>query len=289
MVVRHERPASVPPDAEWNTGQELQFLPQFEPYDQGVSTYALAYNYAKRAEVLMNVSTQKPLQVSDSVIDSRPALELKTWAEEEWERGRTFELKLFGLPTPKERGEMEAPTAQVALDQKLVDPAELQKAIFCYRTAARLGVGARAEYRRHLAKPQYVDKAYIYGSHIDGMQAMEQLVTADAFYLQAMSTTDPAARKAVLQQAAENYRNSIVGHELITLKYYVDDHFLRPVLGDVKKDQLGMLAPERIREILAAAVAESKKRPEQDSYVEDRAEYEGYINRANARLKRIGE
>ena len=34
----------------------------------------------------MNVSTQRPLQVSDSVIDSRPALELKTWAEEEWER-----------------------------------------------------------------------------------------------------------------------------------------------------------------------------------------------------------
>jgi hypothetical protein len=121
------------------------------------------------------------------------------------------------------------------------------------------------------------------------MQAMEQLVTADALYLQAMATTDAATRKALLQQAAESYRQSIVGHELIIFKYYIDDQIAQAVLGNVKKDQLGMLTPQRVREILASAVAESAKRPELDSYGEDRAEYEQYINRANARLKLIGE
>src|SRR4051812_32319749 len=100
-----------------------------------------------------------------------------------------------------------------------------------------------------------------------------------------MTTAEPAARKALLVQAAENYRQSIVGHQLLVLKYYTEDAILRVAAGDVKKDQLAMLAPQRIEQIVAAASTELKKRPEMDGYAEDRGEYEGYINRATARLK----
>ena len=289
LVVRHPRPTTMPLDAEWNTGEELQFLPQFEPFTQGVSTYAFAYNYAKRASVLMNVGKQEALQVSNSVIDSRPALELKAWAEEEFERGRAAELKLFGLPVPAERVEMEAPTASMPLDRAPVAPADVEKALFCYRTAARIGAAARAEYRRHLSKPEFVDKAYIYASHSDSLTAMEQLVTGDALYLQAMQTADAAARTPLLQQAAEAYRQSIVGNEIIILKHYIEDPVAQTTFGGVTKDQLSTLPPDRIHEILVRAVAESKKQPELDPYGEDRGEYEGYIARATARLQLIGQ
>jgi hypothetical protein len=93
----------------------------------------------------------------------------------------------------------------------------------------------------------------------------------------------------LLQQAAENYRQSIVGHELIIIKYYLDEAITRSILGDVNKDQLSTLPPQRIHDMLVRAVAEANAHPESDPYSEDRGEYEGYIRRADARLKLLGQ
>ncbi len=64
-------------DGETDDGSQLQYLPQFAPYPDGVSTFALAYNYYKRAEVLQNVGKQRHENLSDMVIDSRPFLALR--------------------------------------------------------------------------------------------------------------------------------------------------------------------------------------------------------------------
>jgi hypothetical protein len=285
LVARHPRPAALAEGAEWNTGEELQFLPQFEPYPEGVSTYALAYNYSKRAEVIMNASKQKPLQLSESVIDSRPALELKAWAEEDWERGRAFELKLYGLPAPKERFDMEAPTQVFSLERPFADPQALDRALYSYRNASRIAAAARAEYQRHLVK--FFDKLSIYQSHIEAMEGIEQLTAADADYLDAARTTDPAARTALLRRAAAAYRKSVDIHELTILRYYVEDDVANKFYG-VRKPELAMLSAEKRRQILAK-VAEASALNPNDTYVEDRAEYLRYTARARARLQLIGQ
>jgi hypothetical protein len=288
LVGHHPRPADLPADAEWYTGEELQFLTRFEPYPQGVSTYALAYNYSKRSEVLMNVAGQRPLQLSDSVIDSRPALELKAWSEEDWGRGRASEMKLYGLAgATKERVEMEAPTQSVSFDQPFADAAELPNALYSYQNAQRVAVEARAEYKRHLSKPEFVDKSYIYASHIDGLLAMEKLVAADALYLQAAATKDAATRKPMLEQAAALYREAVERYELLVLTYYVEDEYSKKHYG-VPKDRLPTLTPQKRHEILNTVIEDIKKYPDFDGQAEDRGEFMGYVERANARLQLLG-
>jgi hypothetical protein len=90
-VPGHERPADMSADKEQNDGSELQYLVKYQPFPDGISPFALAYNYYKRAEVLMNVGKQRHAQLSDTVVDSRPALSLKSWVDEEWEQGRRRE------------------------------------------------------------------------------------------------------------------------------------------------------------------------------------------------------
>src|SRR5699024_4110900 len=90
------RPKEVKKDAlghpEWNDGSTLQYLKQFEPFPYGLSPMALAYNYYKRAQVMEDYG-QRHIQLSELVVDSRPALALKGWCEADWSRGRRFALE----------------------------------------------------------------------------------------------------------------------------------------------------------------------------------------------------
>jgi hypothetical protein len=183
---------------------------------------------------------------------------------------------------------MDVPTAAFPLDRPFANASEATNAIYSYQNTARVASAAIGEYRRHLSDPEFVDKSSIYASHIDGMEGFAQLATADALYLQAATTTDPTARQALLEQAAAAYRASIDVHELIILKYFVDDEIAASTYG-AKKSELSMLAPERRREIVAKAVDAAKQSPSGDTYSEDRPEYENYIARANARLKLISQ
>ena len=48
------------------------------------------------------------------------------------------------------------------------------------------------------------------------------------------------------------------------------------------------LSPQQRHEILTTVFEDNKKDPDFDGQGEDRAEFMGYVNRANARLKLIG-
>ena len=287
LVVRHPRPADLPPNAEWNTGQELQYLERYGTFPYGVSTFALGYNYAKRAEVLMNVGKQKPLQLSENVIDSRPALELKTWAEDDWERARRFEIEGLGLQVPTERLDMEMPTASLALDRTIADD-KYDAAVYSYEMVQRLVDDARAEYQRHLNNPAYFDKTALYESHLQAIDAMKQLSAADVAYLRAMRTLDPAERQRVLTQAADAYRAAIGTYQLIVMRHYIDDEVAKELFGGTRLDSYDLPAERRNQAYQALrkrdetiSALEPAKR---DTYWEDRMEYDTHIRRAEARL-----
>src|SRR4051794_40848563 len=90
---RYSRPANVPEGGEYVTGATLQYLAPYQPFQYGLSALALGYNYEKRAQVLQDTSKQVHANLSPMVLDSRPALALKSWSEDEWERGRRLEMK----------------------------------------------------------------------------------------------------------------------------------------------------------------------------------------------------
>jgi hypothetical protein len=95
--------------SDWNDGSELQYLKQYEPYPYGVSPLALGFNYGKRAQVLVNRTKQRPNQLSASVVDSRPGLELRDWGREERDRAVAAEIRAY---YPALAAESEVPLPQ---------------------------------------------------------------------------------------------------------------------------------------------------------------------------------
>jgi hypothetical protein len=285
----HQRPANLPPDALWNTGAELQHLEKYQPFVQGVSTFALAYNYAKRAQVLMAVGKQSPLQVSDAVIDSRPAVELKGWGDDEFERGRVFEMQAMGLAAPGERLAMEMPTAAVPPDQKrLADPSAVERAVYCYETAARVSDDAQKEYQRHMADPQFLDRAGTYRSHVDTVIAVRELALADRDYLRAAALPEAdAGREKLLTEAARRYQEAIGRYQLIVLKFYVTDEMAARTYGDNVNRANIEQRPRAVQDQVMQRVRQALATSPPTGHEEDVAEYETYIARATARLGQL--
>jgi len=220
---RVPRPPALPANSDWQDGSELQYLKRFEPFPYGVSPFALAYNYYKRSQVLMEVNKQKHAQLSDLVIDSRPALALKNWSEEEWERGRRAELEAFALRIPSERLDMDLPAASLKLDAPVPRRAPLDEAIYSYRRSAELVLDAIVEYERHLAN----DKTNLstYESHMDGLRAQRALTLGDHHYLRAMDALNPTAQQRAeqIRLARQNYQDAIRLNQLLVLRYYITE------------------------------------------------------------------
>ena len=283
------RPANLPPGEDWNDGSEMQYLARYQPYPYGVSTFALAYNYAKRAQVIMRVDKQSPLQVADGVVDSRPAVELKTWGEDEWERGRTFEFQALGMRAPVERVDMELPTAAVPPDLgKIRDPSAVAAALYSYDMTVRLGEDSRKEYARHMSNPAYLDRVYTFRSHVDAAKAMGDIAAADRDYLHAMSLPpgDPQ-REKLLTDAAREYQQAVGDYQLQILKYYVTDaqaaqlfgeNITRANIADQKREVQDQVM-QRVRQAFASGPPTGNE--------EDVAEYERYITRATTRLGQV--
>lgn len=284
-------PAGLRPGDVWNTGAELQYLEKYQPFPYGVSTFALAFNYAKRAQVIMRVDKQMPLQVADAVVDSRPAVELKGWGEDEWERGRVAEIEAFGGRAPAERLDMEFPTAQTPPDTNLIaDVDAARRAIYSYDMAVRLAADAQVEYASHMANPAYFDRTNVYRSHVDSLIAMALMSSADRDFLKAaiLPTGDPS-RETLLAGAAREYQETVGAYQLMILKYYVSDHLAEATFG---KDEAGKAIsraniaqqPRSTQDLAMQKVRKALETSGETGNEEDVAEYERYIARATARL-----
>jgi hypothetical protein len=279
------RPANLDPNSEWDDGSELQYLKAYQPFPYGVSTFALAYNYSKRAQVLQSVNKQRHAQLSELVIDSRPALSLKSWSEEDWEYGRRAELAAFGEQIPSERLDMELTTASLPTDARIKSMASLDEAIFDYQRAAKLTYDAIAEYQRHLRN--YQTNVTNYLNHIDGLEAERELVLGDRDYLQIIK--DPAQRATLSKSAIEHYHLSITRYELIEMQYYLsDDIAVRFFPKGVTRANIvkANLPPALINSIFKNAATLVRDRPD---LLDDFTEYNSYVTRAQVRLKLLGD
>jgi hypothetical protein len=265
-------------------GSDLQFLPRWEPYAYGLSPYAIAYDYHKRSQVLQRVGKQTHPQLSDLVVDSRPALSLKFWAEDEWERGRRAEIEAFGMAAPlatAERIETETVSMRAPLTTPIAKPAALDRAIYSYDIAAKLCADSELEYQLHLRK--YTANAFTYQSHRDGLLAQKYLMLGDRDYLKAMRAGD-AERPALLASARKSYEQAKLWQQLMIIKYCASDTNVAELLPQgVTKENLSE-HPELVP-ALAAKAQEWIQRGGQDSlYSEDYEEYARYVTRAQTRL-----
>jgi hypothetical protein len=282
LAPRTARPASLPADSEWNDGSDFQYLARYQPFPYGVPPSAIGYNYAKRAQVGMTVGGQHPLQTSDTVVDTRPGLLLKQWSQEESDRGVTEETRAFGLPSNADPTVLEGVTAALPADAKVLDRRALDSAIYSYGLAVKICGDALVEYHRHLARPQYVNPYQTYSSHLDELQTLKTLSSADEAFLQAM--LPGADRTRLLTEAAVNYRTARAAYELLVLKYATEYSVADPLYLS-KHIDLDHLSPDDLHTLFNQAMAEVQNLPTLQRVNQDmRDEYLPYVERANTRL-----
>ena len=193
---------------------------RFEPYTDGVSTFALAYSYYKRCERLMNVENQHHAQLGDMVIDSRPALSLKNWADDEMEQARRREAQALGTSIPDDLENPDAVTAGVPLSFAVVDRAALGLAEADYGRVPAIVQESLDEYRRTILN--YPGKEQQYLLYMSEISAEAQMATADRAFLMAMATPAGHDRDRLLAGAEFAYAAAAVGYDRILLRYYSD-------------------------------------------------------------------
>jgi hypothetical protein len=298
-VPGQERPANTPADQEWDDGSALQYLPEFGPYPDGVSTLGIAYNYYKRAEVLQNVGKQHHDQLSDVVIDSRPGLSLKFWGEAEIEWGHRRELQAliygpgpqpFELPLPENMDDTVLLTASFPVNARVKDPHDLELAINGYSRANKLLTRSLQEYVRHILN--FPDREPQYQSYLQEIRTEVQLSEGDSEYMTAV-LSPPADRAQHLENALKAYREC--GHlsYIMLMRYYIDRDIMKALLpagfavertGEHKS--LEDLTPLQARDIVIQA--DEMKRHSKNGYIDtDRYEFDRYIARCGAREKSI--
>lgn len=276
-------------------GSELSFLTRFQPYKYGVAPHGFGYAYRKRAQLLQRLAQQNHAQLSEVVIDSRPALDLKKWAEVEWEQARRCEIVAMGKAIPAERIDMEPVTQDAAPDAQAASGKGdlIDQAIFSYDLGARLTAAADAEYVEHLKR--YTLNFQQYESHRDELHAERALMLADHDYLLAMrAAPDSPERAKLLATAKEQYRRAQVHYALIILRYCTPNEALASVLppGVTRQNfptamtgKADELQPEQVLPMLQGAMQASQQM--QVPMSDDANEYLKYVERASARLKHL--
>jgi hypothetical protein len=271
-------------------GSELPFLKKYEPYPYGISPFGFAYNYRKRSQLLQRLSSQRHAQLSELVIDSRPALDLKKWGETEWELSRRLEIQALGMNVPAEREQLERVTADVppnvTLDESKLP--QLRQAVFGYDLAVRVWREADVEYAGHLER--FKTNFQTYESHREETAAAVRLVQGDHDYLAALIA--PVDQKAALfASAREQYRHAVVRYAMMAIHFYVPDDVAMYTLpqGITRANmtttwiaKADSLAPEEVVPVLNRSIQmmQSKGWPISDEI----GEYMGYLMRAQSRL-----
>lgn len=274
------------------------YLVPFEPFREGISPIGLGYEYYKRAQLLQREGQQHS-QMSEMVVDSRPALALKMWAEELMERGRLAEYRALGgtgaIPTMVEPAALQLPTAGVPLNASVHESWALESAIFNYDRVPLLVQASVAEYQEHLLK--YRTNEFIYRGHMEHLRAIATLAQGDRDFLRALRA-EPSERPNLLASSARFYRDAIEQNQLIILRHYVADEILAAALprGYSLEDAKG-IGPRQMPAQLYGPVLDRAREITQDlfrrgalaydQHEEDRQEYEHYIERAQIRLRTI--
>ncbi len=192
---------------------------------------------------------QKPVQMSASVVDSKPAVELRQWGEDEWERGRDSEMEAYGKTLspeqanagpgtlPQTRSEKEAVTQSIRIGDPLGDSEATRQAVasalYSYALTAQLCRDSRAEYIRHLSSSgeNYINRIMDYSSTIDSLKSEESLVLGDHDFLLAATLGDGPERRKLMASSLGHYRDAVLSYKYLMLRYYMPVEVLEPLLA----------------------------------------------------------
>lgn len=290
LLAGEPRPSNFPADGEWCDGSELQYLKQFEPFPYGIPPIAIGWNYCKRCQVIKDLTKQKHLQLSELVIDNRPAINLKLWSEAEWGTGRQMEMQAFGLKLGKdetndERGRIELPTSVVPPTAAFLNVRAAREAIYHYDLVVKTAESALREFDRHQLHHASADLS----SHRDSLTAMRVMCIADRDYLKAMMLPGESTpqRESLLRSAIDNYNKTMALWEILMLRHYVPDAVTAGIFPPrVTKDNLESLPPPMLHGLTFAVSKFLEAHPEADTE-SDRRESERYFRRAYQRLTQL--
>ena len=296
LLAGQPRPADLPADKEWNDGSELQYLAKFQPFTYGIPPMGIGWNYIKRCQVLKDATHQKHVQVSDSVVDSRPAINLKIWGESEWNQGRQAEMRAFGLKPPVaentgvQRAMIENPASDIPPTAAFTDLAAAREALYHYDMVVRIAEEGIKEFNRH-------DKQYAGAdseSNREPVIAMRALCVADADYLRAMLLPqgDNARRQPLLKKASLEYEAAALAWEVLMLKHQVQPRVAAMIpglsgpTGEISIDLIDSMAPARVHQ-LAKEVVQFLAAHSDIDMDSDRHDTERYFLRAYHRLMQL--
>jgi hypothetical protein len=299
---RYPRPADLPADKRWYDGSALQFLKQYEPFPYGLSAFALAYNDYKRAQYLQDLWKETPLQMGAIIVDSRPAILLKLWGQDEWERGRRYEMRAIGHPAQGgDRLDLDVASTTDELSPASVDEVSFAAADECYGLAARLMADCQVEMLNYIHT--HPAGATNYYSHVDDAVAMQQLMLADQDYLRAMTATG-SEKIALMKSAMDRYSKAETQFALINLKYWFDDRVMEkaypidPKTGHpYTRFTIETLDPSQflplylhtllINRAMFTIPGTSQVDYGNDNYFDDRTEYTDYLTHCQGRLDNL--
>jgi hypothetical protein len=303
VAPRYLRPASLPPDADFYDGSDLQALEPYKEFPYGISTLALAYNYCKRSQMLLREWDEHHLQSGDTVVDARPALYLKNWARDEWERAIRAELRMRNLAAPAdvELHSLEEPVSSVPMNAPIANDPARREALYSYQLAANIFARALNEFLVHCKL--YPDSAGVYFIHIDDAISGEHVMRADFDFLLA-ETARGERRTRLLTEASDEYNAAGNAFALTVLKYYVDEQIVADVFPkdprtgeQYTRATIGSVDPRLVGQIMAAVKRDVERRyadpvthrynPAADSNLDDRQEYSEYIDHCAKRMKDI--
>jgi hypothetical protein len=165
-----------------------------------VNPFGIAFNYYKQAQVLQRVAKQKHAQLSESVIDSRPALALKIWSDDEMERGRRPSCRRSRSRPPSNGSTWRSRRSRSPARRSTRPDRRRDRRILA---AARLAADSIPEYEEHIRL--YPNNVQLYESHIYGQRAQLDTAIADRDFLLA-TRAQGQAKADLLKSAAEHYR-----------------------------------------------------------------------------------
>ena len=280
---------TTPTDPNRPQGAELYYLKPFEPFDEGVSPLALAYNYYMRAQALQTEQQQVHAQLSPRVLDSRSAVSLAAWAEDDRERALRSELATLGKPLPTDKNDQEAASAMLRAGAKVgpggLSRALLERASYNDRRAAMLADAAVDEFTLHVGR--FPGDAASVQAQADQMRMLSAAASADVKYLALLLDPANASRGEVVAA----YKEAAYRIELNTLRYYVDDaalaKFYPPGVDKPELDRrakLDALSPGQLDQMWDA-VQEYLKSPAGHRYFQQEMSDNGlWLKRVRTRL-----
>jgi hypothetical protein len=267
-------------------GSELQFLPQFEPYPYGVSPWALAFNYERRSQLLQQLGGQRHAQLSDLVIDSRAALAIRGWADEEREFALRAELDVAGKPPAvnAERTDFETDSLALPLNITPENKKLIDEAIFEFGRSSDLYTRADKEFAQHILRFKQSESTY--ESHRAGAQAMIHLSAGDRDCLKWL--TAPGDQKAdLVASATKEYNRAIALSRVYILKFSVWDQIAEKIYPKgVTRQNVNEQTPD-LAQIADHSIVAMRQAMGNEAFQEDSGEFLKYMDRSITRIKQM--